>query len=447
MTGGEDQEPDAPPPIPPAEMALEDLTRIVDAGDVAAVENALREQNVRLPDVLDQVERVLEKGWGNLAAALVTRLVASFHIARADRLADRVLEHKDSAGNDELTDLAAALFIEERLSVATRVLEAVLAREADHGRALYLRARIFARRGNAERAFELISRVSPKLLGPHGMAIQARYALLARREKAVDGALKLAKHSDDPDVVNQVREVERIRERFEKAPPALRERAKTDLRAMTALEYGATVIELAIDPTDSGRFGMDTITFRDAGRLIEKIAKTIPALGLPLTELLFATEDGEVVASALEKLTGVRARQWQADRKISDGAWLCMASAATHPHLPNAVVKTIQAAIDGGTLRTLALIMPCGWRGPIVPDLIGRITGDDEMPFAIDDEVDDVIREMYDEAEELSTMLVREDSAALQQHLTEARPILRALEPEPRAGHVPFLDETPLPRS
>jgi hypothetical protein len=443
---GADEQADAPPPIPPAEMPAEELVRIVDNGDVAAVETALREQNVRLPDVLDQVDRILEKGWGNLAAALVTMLVATFHIARADRLADRVLEHKDSAGNDELSDLAAALFVEERLSVATRVLEVVLAREADHGRALYLRARIFARRGAVDRAFELISRVSPKLLGPHGMAIQARYALLARREKAIAGALKHTKHSDDPDVVNQVREVERIRERIAKANEPFYERAKTDLRAMMALEYGATLIELATDPTDSGRFGMETITFRDCGRLLEKIAKAITALGLPIHELLFATEDGEIVATGLEKLTGKPAKQWQADRKIADGSWLCMASAATHPHLPNLVVKTIQTALDQGTLRTLALILPCGWRGPLVPDLIGRITGDDEMPFAIDDEVEDVLGEIFDESQEPSTMLVREDGEELARHLDESKPLLRALEPEPRAGHVPFLDETPIAR-
>src|SRR5690349_7108848 len=176
---------DAPPPIPPAEMPLEALAALVDAGDVHAIEAALREQNVRVPAVLDQLERVLERGWGNLAAALVTMLIQKFHIARADRLAERVLEHKDQAGTEELADLAAALFGQERLTSATRVLDAALAREPDHGRSLYLRARIHARRGLSDLAFDTIARVSPKLLGAIGMGIQARYALFAGREKAL----------------------------------------------------------------------------------------------------------------------------------------------------------------------------------------------------------------------------------------------------------------------
>lgn len=443
MTAEEEQ---APPPIPPAEMPLEELAAIVDAGELSRVETALREHMVRLPDVLDQVERILEKGWGNLAASLATMLIARFHLARADRLAERVLEHKDTAGNDELVDLAAALLGQERLTVATRVLDVVLAREGDHGRALYLRARISARKGAIDKAFDAISRVSPKLLGHHGMAIQARYAVLAGRNKAVEGALKHARKTDDPDAYNQMREVERIRERLDRAPPALAAQLKTDLRAAMAIEYGALLVELAADPSDGGRFGMEPITPRDAGRLAQKIAEAIAESGLPIKELIHATEDGEIVAAALAQLTGKPAREWRADRPPADGSWLCMASAATHPHLPNAVVKTIQTALDQGPLRTLALILPSGWRGPLVPDVIGRITGDDELPWALDDEVDEVLGWMFDEDEAPTDMLVKPDGAAWKQHLASAKTLLRAHDPEPRAGHVPFLDETPIPR-
>jgi hypothetical protein len=437
---------DLPPPIPPAEMPRETLQRLVDEGNIQAVEAALREQNVRLPMVLDELSRVLEGGLGNLAAAMVTMLVSSFHIARADKLAEEVLVHKDSAGSDELADLAAALMMQERLTVSGKVIDAVLARDAMHGRALYLRARLLARRGLIQGAFEAIARVSPGLLLADGMAVQARYALLAGREKAIDGALKLAKRSDDPDTRARVLEVERMRERYRKAPEGMAEAAASDLRAICALEYGSLLVEVATDPKDGGRFGMDAILVRDAGRLIGRSLQAIAKAGLVMNELTYATEDGEIVAAAIHRITGKPYREWRADRMPEDGAWLCMASAGTHPHLPNPVVQTIQAALEEGTLRTLALVLACGWRGPLVPDVIGRITGDDELSWAIDDEVDEVLERMFGEDEELSRDLAKNDEAELFAHAERARPILRAARSRPRPGHVPFLDETPIPR-
>lgn len=436
---------EAPPPIPPSEMADETLSALVDSGNVAGIERAIHEQNVRLPRVLEQLDRVLTQGHGNLAAAMATMLISTFRVARADRLAERVLAEASSAGSDELSDLAAALLMQERLASANKVLDVVLAREPSHGRSLYLQSRVLARRGLPERAFDAISRVSPKVLGPSGMAIQARYALLANRDKALEGALKLARRSDDPDVMNQVREVERIQERMDRAPHSLLDRARSDLRATMALEYGSLVCELARDPSDGGRFGMEPITRRDAAYVMERMAKAIGALGLPLSELIYANEDGEIVAAGISRVTGKPFREWRADRAPADGSWLCMASAATHPHLPNTVVRTLQAALDEGTLRTLALVLPSGWRGPLVPDLIGRITQDDELPFSMHDEVDDVVDEMFDAREEKSGLAL-EDEASFLEHLHEARALLRALEPSPRGGHVPFLDETPVPR-
>lgn len=439
-------EQDAPPPIPPAEMPKEALARLVDEGNVQAIETALRERNIRLPAVLDELDRVLAAGLGNLAAVMVTMLIGSFHIARADKLAERVLEHADSAGSDELVDLAAALLMQERLTIATRVLDGVLAREPQHGRGLYLRARILARRGGIAEAFDTIARVSPKLLGPPGMAVQARYALLARRPKAVEAALKIAKFADDPETKQRVSEVEQMRRRFERAPAELLERAGTDLRAITALEYGSLLIELAADPADGGRFGMDPTAIRDAGRLLSRMLAAIAQAGLTIAECLYANEDGEIVAAAVAKQTRAAYREWRPDRAPADGAWLCMASAATHPHLPSTTVHTIQQALDEGTLRTLALVLPSGWRGPLVPDLIGRISGDDELPWAIDDEVDDVVSEMFDDRHDLTTGLIRDDQREIHDHVERAKPILRATQPLPRPGHSPFFDETPIPR-
>src|SRR5687768_14030304 len=126
---------DLPPPIPPAEMPDEELARIVDDGNVREVERALREQVVRLPAVLEQLDRVLAKGLGNLATAMATMLIARFHVARADTLADRVLEHKETAGAEELVDLAAALLQQERLRSARRAIDAALERGPENGRA------------------------------------------------------------------------------------------------------------------------------------------------------------------------------------------------------------------------------------------------------------------------------------------------------------------------
>lgn len=440
---------DAPPPIPPAELPREELARLVDEGNVLAVEGALRAQNVRVPSVLDELQRVLGLGHGNLAAALVTMLVQSFHISRADRLAEQVLVHADTAGSEELVDLAAALYGQERLGITRRVLDVVLAREADHGRALYLVARTLARRGRAAEAFETISRVSPKVLGAAGLAVQARYALLAGRLTAYEGALRHAKKVDDVDVGLQLNEIERIRGRLERAPE-LAAAMTRDLRAAMAIEYGSLLLELARDAGDGGRFGMDPVTARDAGRLVLGAIEAIRALGLPLRECLFANEDGEIVAAAIARKAGVAVKEWRAQRVIGDGTWLCMASAATHPHVPNVQVQEIQDALDRGTLRTFALILPSGWRGPLVPDLVGRVTGDDELPWAIDDEVEETVDRIFGEGaadEEPPTEgLVSGDGAALLAHLERARRVLRSTQPEPRAPHVPFFDETPVPR-
>src|SRR5688572_25490958 len=123
-----------PPPIPPAEMPEEELVRLVDEGNVRELERALREQAVRLPSVLEQLDRVLDKGLGNLATSIATMLIARFHVARADTLAERVLQHRETAGGDELVDLGAALMQQERLRSARSAIDAALERDPLNGR-------------------------------------------------------------------------------------------------------------------------------------------------------------------------------------------------------------------------------------------------------------------------------------------------------------------------
>lgn len=434
---------DLPPPIPPAEMPRETLSGIIDEGNLQELERALREQVVRLPTVLEELDRVLEQGLGNLATALVTMLISRFHVARADKLADRVLLHRSTAGIDELVDLAAALMQQERLNAAERALGAALEKEPRDDRGLYLAARLAARRGLVEEAFERIARADPKVLGAYGLAAQVRYAALTGKTNAIKGALKQAKKRVTEADREHVAHVERILERIELAGIDTTE--PVTLRTAMALEYGSLLVELAEDGADGGRFGMSPMTFGDVGALITRILKAIRQLGLPFRDLYYADEDGEIVAAAIAERSGLPAREWRHDRTVEDGSWLCMASAATHPHQKRIDVDALQEALNGGRLRTVALMLPVGWRAPLVPDVVGRLTGDDELPWAIDDEVDETVELIFDEAEEPTGDAV-EDDEALANHVERFGGILRAAGPERRPPHVPFLDETPVPR-
>ncbi len=434
---------DLPPPIPPAEMPEEELVRIVDEGDVRELERALREQAVRLPTVLEQLDRVLERGLGNLATSIATMLIARFHVARADVLADRVLEHRETAGAEELVDLGAALMQQERLRSARRAIDAALERDPRSGRAMYLSARLEARRGRLDRAFELIAKVDPELLGGTGLATQARYAALTAKSSAVKGALKQAKKRATDDDREQLAWVERLIHRIELS--GLDMTAPLNLRTAMVIEYGSLLVELAASREDGGRFGMDRIELGDLGPLIDRMTGAIRELGVPFTELFYANEDGEIVAAAIAEHTGLPTREWRHDRTVSDGSWLCMASASTHPHLARLDVDALQRALDEGTLRTLAIMLPVGWRAPLVPDVIGRLTGDDELPWTADDDVTEIVELIFDDREK-AVHDAASDPEALANHLERFGGLLRATQPLPRPSHVPFLDETPVPR-
>ncbi len=426
-------------------MPEEELKSLVDEGNIQAIELALREQNLRLPVVLRELDRVLESGLGNLATALVTMLISRFSIARADKLADQVLAQQDSAGVDELVDLGAALLQQERLSAATRALSAALKKDPRDGKGLYLSARIAARRGRLEDAFTEIAKVSPKLLGGAGLATQARYAALLGREKALKAALKLARKTVSDEERAFVEHTEAIVARLEllglgSAPPSM-----SNLRTAMAIEYGSLLVELARSPKDGGRFSMEPPKLGDVAAVLERMLGAIRQLGVPMKTLYFANEDGEIIAAALSEKTDCPYKQWTADRKVEDGDWLCLASAGTHPHLRRPAVQALQQALDDGLMRSLALVLPCGWRGPIVPDVVGRLTGDDEFPWAIDDEVDETVELIFEETDERGEEATK-DPEALQAHIERFGAVFRATQALPRPGHMPFLDETPVPR-
>lgn len=433
---------DLPPPIPDAELPEEELAQLVDEGRVNEIEGVLREQRVRLPSVLAQVDRVLDAGLGNLATSLVTMLIARFHVAQASRLAERVLAHKDTTGGDELADLAAALMNQERLITAAKVLDAAHERDPHHDRAAYLSARLAARRGDMNAAFESIAKTNPKLLQGSGLLYQARYALLAGRNKAYEKAKKLASKSVEAKEVSAVVGALANRLSLSGVDPT----NPMSLRTAMAIEYGSVLVEVAKDDADGGRFGMDPMGLADVGKLVDRIIASVRALGLPIESLFHATEDGEIIAAAIAERIDKPYFEWSATRQVKEGDWLVMASAGTHPHIENRAVRTLHDALEEGTLRSMALILPCGWRGPIVPDVVGRITGDDELPWAIDDEVDETVELIFDERE-TSNEDAKADVDVLDRHIERFGGIFRATQPAPRAGHVPFLDETPVPRA
>jgi hypothetical protein len=435
-----DREP--PPPVPPPEMPRAELERLVGEGAVNEVERALREQAVRMPAVLEELDRVLSLGLGNLATAMATMLIDRFHVARADVLAERVLVHANAAGADELADLGAALIRQERLRAAGLAVDAALGRDPRHDRALYLSGRLAARRGLADVAFERIARVDPKLLGGAGLAAQARYAAFAGKTKAIEGALKVASKIAGEDEQPELSHVRSIVDRLEITgvdPRAM------SLRTAMAIEYGSLLVELAQDLDDGGRFGLDAIRLGDVRRTIDRTIAAIRWLGTPIEEVFYANEDGEIVAAAIRDRNGVPAREWRHDRAVSGGSWLAMASAATHPHQRRDDVDALQRALDEGKLRTLALILPVGSRAPLVPDVVGRLAMDDELPWALDDEVDDTLELLFDEEADAAGD-ARDDADLLEAHVERFGGVLRAAQPEPRRGHVPFLDETPVPR-
>ncbi|MBK6685858.1 MAG: hypothetical protein IPG45_15405 [Deltaproteobacteria bacterium] len=438
----QDQPGEAPPPVPPPEMPKEALAALIDQGEVLEIERALREQNVRLPAVLAELDRVLDAGLGNLATVLATMLISSFHLARAGQIAERILAQKDTAGVEELTDLAAALMLEERLTTAGKVLTAALEHDPRADRALYLSAKLEARRGQLDRAFSTIAKVSPKLLGGSGLATQARWAALLGKNAALEAAWRLAQKAaqeEDREHLNFAAGVIHRQRQLGRTPPY-------GLRTAFAVEYGSILVELAKDPKDGGRFGMQAMTPFDVGRLLDRMVRVWRNLGVLPKELLYATEDGEIVATGLGQRLAVPVKEVRHDRPIVEGAWYCMASAGTHPHVANPIVRVLHEALNAGVLRSAALILPAGWRAPLVPDLIGRITGDDELPWGLTDEVDETLERMLDDSEGATDDWL-DDGPALEAHLEGCAGLFRALQPEPRPGHVPYLDETPVPRA
>ncbi len=420
-------------------MPDEALAALVDEGNLEAVERALREQFVRLPSVLRELDRVLAAGLGNLGAALATLLIGHFHVAQANALADRVLVHSERAGLDELVDLAAALIQQERRAAAQRVLDTALARDPQHARGRYLAARMLARRGRMRDAFEAIRAVPPRLVGPHGMAIQARYALWAGETRAFEGAMKHARRAEDEDARAELAALERLADRI--ARSGVDPTGALDLRTALGLDVGAALIELAADDP-IGRFDDAAPSYGDVGRLVQKLARAVRRLTPSPGEILYATEDGEVVAAGIAQILDRPLRRWRKEISAHEGDWLCMGSAATHPHLPNEEVLSLHAALEGGVLRSLCLVLPVGWRAPIVPDLIGRLTRDDEFPWAFDDEVEDIYAAINDDP---PSERPRDDEDALTAWLDRFAPLLRAGAPMPRPPHVPWHDELPLP--
>jgi len=428
-----------------SEISPEKLEAFVEAGDIRSIETALREMNVRIPSVIRQIDRCLIEGQSNVATVLATMLISRFHVTQANALADQIISQAENAGADELVDLVAALMQQERLSSARKVLKKIFEKIQGHDRAQYFQSLLAARAGNIEHAFQSIARCSPKLLGAHGLAQQARFAAWCRLPKAFDGAVRLAKQAEekenqehsDEDVSIQIKAAERLQNRL-----SVTNIENPTLRDALFLEYGSLLIEESLDEAEFGCFDETPITYGDAGRLIRKIAEILPKFG-EIQELVYATEDGEVVAAGLSQILKKPYRAWHKELNAKDGDWLCMGSAATHPHVNNKTVQSLDRALMQGTLRTLCLVLPRGWRAPIVPDVIGRMTTDDEFPWEIDDEIEDIYEEMVDD--EPTSELIRNDAEKVEENMRAYPHLTRASEPLPRFPHLSYRDELPLP--
>lgn len=430
-------------------MPADALNQLVDAGDAAGIAAALRGQRVRLGSVVAALDRTRREVAPDRAAHLVAALIAAFRFASAGDLAAPVLDDPAGVSDAALLELATALLALDRLSLATRAVELVLARtaEAPPARALLLRARLLARAGRASEALATVAHLGADDFGPEGVLERARWALLAGRgapsRVAALDAVAVLPAVEAPDLRARAAEIEAIRIRAERAS-GLAERVGSDLRASWAIEYGSALIELAAEGGGRGRFGAAAISYKDVGRLVGRMLGAITAAQLPFEEVTFATADGAIVAAAIARITGKAVHEWSAERPPLDGTWLCMGSVATHPELPNPAVRALQAALDEGTLRSLALLLPFGTRGPLVPDFVGRLTVDDELPWRPGDGEDDVVDRLFTADDNATDDLVRDDEQAIDALMAEARAILRASAPPPRPPHVPYRDETPV---
>ena len=427
-----------------SEISQDELNALVDNGDVRSIESALREMKLRIPAIIRQIDRCIAGGQSNIATVLATMLIGRFHVTQANALADQIISHSENAGSDELVDLVAALMQQERLSSARRVLTATLEKSPGHHRAQYFQALLAARAGRVNDAFQSIVRCSPKLLGAHGLAQQARFAAWCRRPKAFEGAIRLATQAFETDS-KQGSKDEDTRLQIEAAQRLYNRLCATNIESPTLrdalfLEYGSLLVEESTDESTLGCFDDAPMTYGDAGRLIRKIAKILPTFG-EIQELVYATEDGEVVAAGLSQILKKPYRAWHKELNGKDGDWLCMGSAATHPHVNNETVQSLDRALMQGTLRTLCLVLPRGWRAPIVPDLVGRMTSDDEFPWEIDDEIEDIYEEMV--ADDPTTDLVKPNLPDDPISIYPYR--LRASEEMPRFPHLAYRDELPLP--
>ena len=67
---------------------------------------------------------------------------------------------------------------------------------------------------------------------------------------------------------------------------------------------------------------------------------------------------------------------------------------------------------------------------------------DDEFPWEIDDEIEDIYEEMVDD--EPTTDLVSEDASQLASIIGTYPSSIRAMEPMPRFPHLAYRDELPL---
>lgn len=407
-----------------AEVSV-DIEAALAAGDVRTLEAALVAQTIAPRDFLEATDRVLAEGLGNLGAVLLASFLGRYQVPGLPERLERILALEAVVGAEALADLAAVLLAQDRVRAAATMAEAAVRRGPHNGRAAYLRARTHARCGDMDEAFRSICRASPELLGTSGLVAQARYALWTRRAAAATAAESKAKLlAEDPVEASELAALAAMRQRIETLGAA----APRTFRDALALEYGAFVLwpDARLD---------DALTSAEVTALADAAVQAMAVAGLPAERWLYAHEDGEVLAEWLARRTERPALPWRHGMTVTDGDWLCMGSAAAHPHVGRPDVLALHDALETSPLRSLALVLPPGARAPWVPDLIGAIRRDDDLPWTAADDPEDVL-----EALSAATPEAEIDPRQAMERLSG---ILRCTQLSPRPPHAPFLDETP----
>lgn len=411
------------------------------------IEQMIRSQAISLNLVVETIGALMDASKIGPATRLSAFVIDRFRWSNVGEIVDRVRHHAHEAEASDLCELAESLLNRDLIDWAAAILAPSQHQDQpphphqpwgprnDDGRVLSLLARIFARQGALDLAFQNIAKVPPAILSTAGLLRQARYAALTGRIVAAQGALKRIASLTDvsltachEDIAHDIAHVERIIARVTLS--GVDATRPLTLRTAFLLEYGSLVVDDALHAHPDSPIGL---------------ADALRNLGCPMTSFVFATPAGEALAEALSlRLGGVptspfgnhelnrapaRARADEESTRdrthADDGVWFCLGSTQEHPQCPRSDVLALERALRSGGLRTVACQHTLGARSPIMPDVVGHLVSHSGPEPRTPDGAAAHPARMPTEA-----------------YLERFGGLLRATQPWPRPPHVPFVDET-----